>query len=91
MLAKQAIRELKEEFSVDEVTFIKSREGIGCYEVFLSETYTDRTELEELILFFTLMGTELLSVETWKDKWFEGTTWELKTVDGRELTIALEA
>ena len=91
MRAKDIIRELKAEFTVDEVTFVKSQ-GVDCYEVFLNSEVTDHDELVATLFFFHFMGAEVLEGETkWSDSYFSGTTWMLKSYDGKELTIALEA
>lgn len=85
------LRELKDEFIVDEVTFVKSQ-GVDCYEVFLNEATTDHDELVNMIFFFFFMGATVKEEETrWSDRYFNGTTWTLVSWDGKELTIALEA
>lgn len=91
MLMKEMLKELKDEFTVDEVTFVKSK-GIDCYEVFLNSSTTDHDELVATLFFFYFMGAEVLEgEERWSDNYFNGTTWTLKSWDGKELTIALEA
>ena len=91
MLAKQMIQELKGELVVDEVRFLKTKEG-EFYEIFLNEATTNREEVNSLVVFFILLGAELIEgEERWSDNYFDGTTWTLKSYDGKELTIALEA
>lgn len=91
MLAKQMIQELKGELVVDEVRFLKTKEG-DYYEIFLNEETTSREEVNSLVLFFIMLGAELIEGETrWSDNYFDGTTWVVRSWDGRELTIALEA
>ena len=91
MMMKEMLKELKAEFTVDEITFVKSQ-GVDCYEVFLNSEVTDHDELVATLFFFHFMGAEVLEGETkWSDSYFSGTTWRLKSDDGKELTIALEA
>lgn len=90
-MMREMLKELKNEFTVDEITFVKSQ-GVDCYEVFLNSEVTDHDELVATLFFFHFMGAEVLKgEERWSDNYFDGTTWTLKSWDGKEITIALEA